>query len=104
MFLSFEKGFKPFLQRILSLKINFYLNIKNGTSKCDYSWNYRSLMESLDHSSFLVNLGTFLKRIGITVDQIDDTTISKLNDYNISTITQELQDKPTMMLMPVPFK
>ena len=99
-----EMGFKPFHLRILTLKINFYLKVKNGKSKCDLSRSCLSLMESLEHSSFLDNLGTLLRRIGVTVDDIDDTTLPRLNDYHIGIITQELQNKPTMMLMPVPFK
>ena len=83
-----EMGFKPFLLGILTLKMNFYLKIKNGKSKCDLSRSCLSLIESLDHSSFLDNLGTLLKRIGVAVDQIDDTTLSRLNDNQISIITQ----------------
>ena len=71
-----EMGFKPFLLGILTLKMNFYLKIKNGKSKCDLSRSCLSLIESLDHSSFLDNLGTLLKRIGVAVDQIDIKSVS----------------------------
>ena len=99
-----ELGFKPFHLRLLTAKINFYLKVKSGKSRCELTRSCLSMLESLESSQFLQNLRDLLLPVGLSVGDINEDTVARVDKFHTDRVMLEVLSKPTMMLMPLPVK
>ena len=97
-----EMGFKPFLLRILTIKLKFFIKVQNGDSRCSTTQTCQRLLIESGSSEYLSNLDELLGCVKVTHKNIDNSTLSLVNDYHTDLLVQALATRKTFRIMPIP--
>ena len=97
-----EMGFKPFHLRILHIKLRFYLNLHLRRGKCTVSQRCLDLLKAAVQSDYLENLRDLLKPLGVSLEEVSDSTLTALEDHHKAVTYRAINDLRSLKLLPIP--
>ena len=97
-----EMGFKTFTQRLLEIKLKFFLSLKNKTSACVVSQVCLELLMEIPLSEYLANLDELLQPLGVTARMVDSTIFEAIEQFYQSKLLSKIATMDSLMLMPIP--
>jgi hypothetical protein len=97
-----EMGFKPFHLRILHIKLRFYLNLHLRRNKCTVSQRCLDLLKAAVQSDYLENLRELMEPLGVSLEEVSDSTLTVLEDHQKSIIYRTINDLRSLKFLPIP--
>ena len=96
-----ELGIKPFLLKILSMKINFFLSTKSDKTACNTTKLCLEILECSGDSEYIKNFNDLLSPFGLSVSTLTDSSISVVNIAVENRILEGVRAKTSLSTVPL---
>ena len=97
-----EMGFKPFTQRLLEIKLKFFLSLRDKTNECLTSQTCLELLLEIPQSAYLDNLTELLKPLDVDVKMVDGSVFQSIENFYKAYLLSKIANNASFKLMPIP--